>query len=84
MPRHSQVQLEPRLRRLEHTRLDTGTTRLTQSLLNDPNPKSPANAEAAALYEEERSEYYRRVRQMIEKSLEEDDSDESEDKEIKK
>jgi ubiquitin-conjugating enzyme E2 A len=41
-----------------------------QSLLNDPNPKSPANGEAAKLFEEDRAEYYRRVRQIIEKNLE--------------
>jgi ubiquitin-conjugating enzyme E2 A len=48
-----------------------------QSLLNDPNPKSPANGEAAKLFEEDRAEYYRRVRQIIEKNLEADDSDAS-------
>lgn len=32
-----------------------------QSLLSDPNPNSPANSEAARLYEENRREYNRRV-----------------------
>ena len=52
-----------------------------QSLLNDPNSKSPANADAAKLYEEDRAEYYRRVRQVIERNLElEDSEDEQEEK----
>lgn len=54
-----------------------------QSLLNDPNPKSPANGEAAKLFEEDRAEYYRRVRQIIEKNLEADDSDASDQEEKK-
>lgn len=37
-----------------------------QSLLCDPNPKSPANAEAARLYEENRREYNRRVKKSVE------------------
>ncbi|KAH0789755.1 ubiquitin-conjugating enzyme E2 2 [Histomonas meleagridis] len=39
-----------------------------QSLLTDPNPASPANAEAARLYNENRPEYSRRVRQCVEDS----------------
>jgi ubiquitin-conjugating enzyme E2 A len=39
-----------------------------QSLLCDPNPKSPANSEAARLYQENRREYNRRVRQIVEES----------------
>ncbi|PVU95961.1 hypothetical protein BB559_002544 [Furculomyces boomerangus] len=39
-----------------------------QSLLHDPNPNSPANAEAAALYRENRREYVRRIRETVEKS----------------
>lgn len=39
-----------------------------QSLLNDPNPDSPANAEAARLCRENKPEYYRRVRQCVEAS----------------
>eukprot|EP00941_MAST-03F_sp_MAST-3F-sp1_P001636 g1636.t1 len=39
-----------------------------QSLLCDPNPKSPANSEAARLYQENRREYNRRVRQVVEES----------------
>lgn len=39
-----------------------------QSLLHDPNPNSPANAEAASLYTENRKEYVRRVREIVESS----------------
>ncbi|KAG9296417.1 hypothetical protein G9A89_015009 [Geosiphon pyriformis] len=41
-----------------------------QSLLHDPNPNSPANAEAANLYRENRKEYTRRVRDIVENSWE--------------
>ena len=40
-----------------------------QSLLNDPNPNSPANAEAAQLYQENRREYNRRVIEMVESTF---------------
>ncbi|KAK8792506.1 hypothetical protein WA588_005001 [Blastocystis sp. NMH] len=40
-----------------------------QSLLNDPNPSSPANPEAAKLYLNDMKEYKRRVRECAEKSL---------------
>lgn len=39
-----------------------------QSLLCDPNPKSPANAEAARLYQENRRAYNRKVRNCVEAS----------------
>eukprot|EP00009_Paramoeba_aestuarina_P011184 CAMPEP_0201534694 /NCGR_PEP_ID=MMETSP0161_2-20130828/57008_1 /ASSEMBLY_ACC=CAM_ASM_000251 /TAXON_ID=180227 /ORGANISM="Neoparamoeba aestuarina, Strain SoJaBio B1-5/56/2" /LENGTH=154 /DNA_ID=CAMNT_0047939473 /DNA_START=57 /DNA_END=518 /DNA_ORIENTATION=+ len=39
-----------------------------QSLLSDPNPKSPANSEAARLFQENKSEYTRRVKQCVELS----------------
>jgi len=39
-----------------------------QSLLCDPNPNSPANSEAARLYQENRREYERRVKDIVEKS----------------
>lgn len=39
-----------------------------QSLLSDPNPLSPANAEAASLYQTNRPEYERRVREVVEAS----------------
>ncbi|KAM0679867.1 Ubiquitin-conjugating enzyme E2 2 [Glugoides intestinalis] len=39
-----------------------------QSLLNDPNIKSPANQEAAKLYQEDLEEYKRRVRSCVEAS----------------
>ena len=39
-----------------------------QSLLCDPNPNSPANSEAARLFQENRREYNRRVREIVEQS----------------
>jgi ubiquitin-conjugating enzyme E2 A len=39
-----------------------------QSLLSDPNPDSPANAEAARLYTENVQEYYKRVKECVENS----------------
>lgn len=39
-----------------------------QSLLHDPNPSSPANAEAAQLYRENMKEYVRRVKVTVEES----------------
>jgi len=41
-----------------------------QSLLGDPNPNSPANVEAAKLFQENRREYNRRVQQSVENSWE--------------
>lgn len=46
-----------------------------QSLLNDPNIKSPANVTAAELYENNIEEYERRVRQTVEKSWVDADTD---------
>lgn len=39
-----------------------------QSLLHDPNPNSPANAQAAQLYNQDRREYICRVRETVEQS----------------
>lgn len=39
-----------------------------QSLLSDPNPASPANAEASQLYDRDRREYNKRVREIVEQS----------------
>ena len=36
-----------------------------QSLLSDPNPASPANAEASQLFDRDRREYNRRVREVV-------------------
>ena len=47
-----------------------------QSLLSDPNPDSPANAEAARLYGENRREYNRRVKEVTERSWIEGDGGE--------
>lgn len=45
-----------------------------QSLLTDPNPNSPANSEAARLYAENRREYNRRVKEVVEQSWAEDEA----------
>eukprot|EP00292_Cryptomonas_paramecium_P023585 CAMPEP_0113661944 /NCGR_PEP_ID=MMETSP0038_2-20120614/283_1 /TAXON_ID=2898 /ORGANISM="Cryptomonas paramecium" /LENGTH=151 /DNA_ID=CAMNT_0000576747 /DNA_START=8 /DNA_END=463 /DNA_ORIENTATION=+ /assembly_acc=CAM_ASM_000170 len=39
-----------------------------QSLLTDPNPNSPANSEASKMYVENKGEYNRRVKQIVEES----------------
>lgn len=39
-----------------------------QSLLNDPNPNSPANSEAARLYVENKKEYVSKVQAVVEES----------------
>lgn len=39
-----------------------------QSLLCDPNPNSPANSEAARLFVENKRNYVRRVREVVENS----------------
>eukprot|EP00325_Prymnesiales_sp_UTEX-LB-985_P007778 CAMPEP_0174695572 /NCGR_PEP_ID=MMETSP1094-20130205/1924_1 /TAXON_ID=156173 /ORGANISM="Chrysochromulina brevifilum, Strain UTEX LB 985" /LENGTH=192 /DNA_ID=CAMNT_0015892107 /DNA_START=269 /DNA_END=848 /DNA_ORIENTATION=- len=44
-----------------------------QSLLCDPNPSSPANSEAARLYQENRREYERKVKEIVEQSWVADD-----------
>ena len=44
-----------------------------QSLLCDPNPSSPANSEAARLYQENRREYERKVKEVVENSWAADD-----------
>jgi ubiquitin-conjugating enzyme E2 A len=49
-----------------------------QSLLTDPNSSSPANADAARLFNEDRTEYNRRVRECVEQSLMEEDDDDDE------
>jgi ubiquitin-conjugating enzyme E2 A len=40
--------------------------------LSDPNPLSPANNVAAQMYNENRSEYERRVREIVDKSIDEE------------
>jgi ubiquitin-conjugating enzyme E2 A len=45
-----------------------------QSLLSDPNPASPANAEASQLFERNRMEYNKRVRAIVEESWMDDSS----------
>lgn len=42
-----------------------------QSLLSDPNPDSPANAEAARLFNEDKEEYERKVGECVENSWKE-------------
>jgi ubiquitin-conjugating enzyme E2 A len=39
-----------------------------QSLLSDPNPASPANSEASTLFSNDKREYNRRVRAIVEES----------------
>jgi len=39
-----------------------------QSLLDEPNPNSPANSLAAQMYQENRREYEKRVQQIVEQS----------------
>lgn len=39
-----------------------------RSLLADPNPLSPANSVAAQLFQENKAEYDRRVKEVVEKS----------------
>ena len=39
-----------------------------QSLLHDPNPNSPANAEAARLFTDNKKEYIKRVKESVEAS----------------
>ena len=45
-----------------------------QSLLCDPNPSSPANSEAARLYGENRREYERKVKEVVEQSWNAEDA----------
>ncbi|GAB4820998.1 hypothetical protein N2152v2_008044 [Parachlorella kessleri] len=50
-----------------------------QSLLSDPNPNSPANSEAARLFNENRKEYNRRVKEVVEASWLDDGDDDEDD-----
>lgn len=43
-------------------------TVLFQSLLDEPNPNSPANNLAAKLYQENRREYEKKVKVVVEES----------------
>ena len=52
-----------------------------QSLLHDPNPNSPANSEAASLYRENRREYDKKVRVVVEESLSDDEDEDDEEEE---
>lgn len=56
--------------------LDVSTILVSiRSLLTDPNPASPANSEAAMLYQNHRRDYERRVREYIDQQLMEEDDD---------
>ena len=46
-----------------------------QSLLTDPNPSSPANVEAAKLYNDNIQEYNKKVKECVEKSIAEAEED---------
>jgi thiol:disulfide interchange protein len=50
-----------------HLSLTWGVYHL-QSLLCDPNPNSPANSEAARMFSENKREYNRKVREVVEQS----------------
>eukprot|EP00056_Hartaetosiga_gracilis_P016238 m.4405 g.4405 ORF g.4405 m.4405 type:complete len:789 (-) comp3876_c0_seq1:852-3218(-) len=59
-----------------------------QSLLDEPNPNSPANGEAAQLFRDNKHEYEKRVRECVEETWsgdegedEEEDDDEEDDEE---
>jgi ubiquitin-conjugating enzyme E2 A len=41
--------------------------------LSDPNPSSPSNAEASQLYDRDRREYYRKVKDVVENSWAEEE-----------
>ena len=41
-----------------------------RSLLADPNPNSPANSQAAQIYNTNKNEYERRVKEVVDLSLE--------------
>eukprot|EP00055_Hartaetosiga_balthica_P007013 m.23554 g.23554 ORF g.23554 m.23554 type:complete len:203 (+) comp5556_c0_seq1:56-664(+) len=59
-----------------------------QSLLDEPNPNSPANGEAAQLFRDNKHEYEKRVRACVEETWsegeegDEEDNDEEEDKKV--
>lgn len=58
-----------------------------QSLLCDPNPQSPANSEAAQLFQSNKREYNRRVRAVVEESwkdagLDDDDMLDDDDEDL--
>ena len=48
-------------------------------MLHDPNPNSPANNEAAQLYRENRREYEKKVKAIVEITWERDDDEDEED-----
>lgn len=57
-----------------------------QSLLDEPNPNSPANSIAAQLYQENRREYEKRVASVVEESwltFSEDNEEKEDDEECK-
>ena len=58
--------------------LDVSTILVSiRSLLTDPNPASPANSEAATLYQNHRRDYERRVREYIDQQLMEEEEDDN-------
>lgn len=48
--------------------LTTWLSLFLQSLLDEPNPNSPANNVAAQLYQENRREYEKKVKTIVEES----------------
>jgi len=55
------------------TQIDDYFKTSIQSLLDEPNPNSPANSQAAQLFQENRREYEKKVMQVVEQSWKEDD-----------
>ena len=53
-----------RMHSLTHTHIHSHT----KSLLDEPNPNSPANSQAAQLYQENRREYEKKVLAIVEES----------------
>ena len=67
------IQVQPRAPEIDQRelRIPPPLTSLcdAQSMLSDPNPASPANPEAAQMWENDRKEYNKRVRRCAQKSV---------------
>ena len=61
--------VQGKIRALEVTRKGNCLIHVSsQSLLDEPNPNSPANSQAAQLYQENKREYEKRVSAIVEQS----------------
>jgi hypothetical protein len=70
--------MEPNIQRRKHFDFHSGSLSLFaslifQSLLDEPNPNSPANSAAAQLYQENRREYEKMVIKCVEESWKDTD-----------